>query len=105
MTKIEQQVMGSVAVIYAARQLMSATALKLYVCAASLYGIASLVWVAKVFENLERVGIADSLQFVIAAVLNTNTLVQLLLIVGAFAALSLVIDLVRSISIQRRLAL
>ena len=50
-SKIEQQVMAGVGVVYAARQLTSATALKLYVCAASLYGLVQLVWVHRVFEN------------------------------------------------------
>lgn len=104
MTKIEQQVMGSVAVIYAVRQLLSATAMKVYVCAASLYGIASLVWVARVFENLATVGAAGSLQFMVAAVLNTDTLVQLALLVGTFALFSLLFDFARSLAPSRTLA-
>lgn len=96
--------MGSVAVIYAVRQLVSATALKLYVCAVSLYGIASLVWVAKVFENLATVGVAGSVQFMVAAALNTDTLVQLALLVGTFALFSLFLDLARSLSPSRTLA-
>ncbi len=50
-SRIEQQVMASVGVVYATRQLVSATALKLYVCALSLVGLAKLVWVHRVFEN------------------------------------------------------
>ncbi|MBX4192318.1 hypothetical protein KW798_02410, partial [Candidatus Parcubacteria bacterium] len=56
-SKIEQQVMASVAAIYTVRQLFSRTALKLYVCAASLWGLGQLVWVSKVFENLSHAGI------------------------------------------------
>lgn len=88
--------MGVVRAIYLARTFTSITALKLYVCALSLYGIASLVWVAKVFENLTIVGFAKLPQFLFAAVLNTDALVQLFLIAGALALVSLLVDLVRT---------
>ncbi len=101
MTTIEKNVMANVALIYTARKFMSRTALKLYVCVACLWGLASLVWVAKVFENLATVGVAGSLQFFIAALINTDMLVQLTLIVGAVAALSLAADLVRSVATPR----
>lgn len=98
MTTIEKNVMANVALIYTMRRLTSPPALKLYVCVVCLWGLASLVWVAKVFENLAHVGAAGSLQFFIAAVLNTDTLVQLILVVGVVAAVSLAVDLVRSFS-------
>jgi hypothetical protein len=92
---IEQNVMGTVRAIYLARQLTSPSALKLYVCVASLWGIGQLVWVSKVFENLANVGAAHSLQFMLAAVLNTDLLVQLALLAGTLAAASLFLDFVR----------
>ena len=103
-SKIEQQVMAGVGVVYTVRQLTGATALKLYVCAASLYGIGRLVWVSHVFENWANVGLSGSLQFMAAAVLNTHTAVQLTLMVLLFAAASLLLDLVRPASSSHRLA-
>jgi len=103
-SKIEQQVMAGVGVVYATRQLTSATALKLYVCAASLYGLVQLVWVHRVFENWANVGLSGSLQFMAAAVLNTHTAVQLTLMVLLFAAASLLLDLVRPLTANRPLS-
>lgn len=94
-SKIEQQVMGSVAVIHTARRLTSATALKLYVCVAALAGLAQLVWVQRIVENLSQVGIGNTLNFMLAAVLHTDTLVQLALAVFVVAGISLVRDLAR----------
>ena len=103
-SKIEQQVMAGVGVVYATRQLTSATALKLYVCAASLYGLVQLVWVHRVFENWANVGLSGTWQFVAAAVLNTHTAVQLTLMVLLFAAASLLLDLVRPLTANRPLS-
>ena len=91
-SKIEQQVMAGVGVIYAVRQLISATALKLYICAASLYGLVQLVWVHRVFENWASVGLSGTAQFVASAVLNTHLPVQLTLLVLMFAGVSLLLD-------------
>ena len=96
-SKIEQQVMAGVGAIYAFRQLTSATALKLYVCAFSLYGIGRLVWVSHVFENWANVGLQGSLQFATSAVLNTHLAVQLTLVVLVFAGVSLLLDFTRSV--------
>lgn len=101
-SKIERQVMASVGVIYAARQLVSATALKLYICVLSLYGIGRLVWVSHVFENWAQVGLSGTAQFVTAAVLNTHLPVQLTLAVLAVAGVSLFLDFARSISAADR---
>ena len=101
-SKIEQQVMAGVGVIYAARQLLSATALKLYICVLSLYGIGRLVWVSNVFENWAHVGLSGTAQFMTSAVLNTHLPVQMTLLVLMFAGVSLLLDLARSISAQRR---
>ncbi len=90
--------MASVATVYTARQLVSATALKLYVCAASLVGIAKLVWVARVWENMAQVGVGHTVQFMLAAALNTHALVQLTLVVFVIAGVSLFLDLARSVT-------
>ncbi len=100
-SKIEQQVMAGVRVVYMARQLVSATALKLYVCALSLYGLGRLVWVSHVFENWSHVGLQGTLQFVASAVLNTHLPVQIALLILTVAALSLIRDLARTLTAPR----
>ena len=101
-SKIEQQVMASVGVIYATRQLVSTTALKLYICVLSLYGIGRLVWVSHVFENWTNVGLQGSLQFAPSAVLNTHLAVQMTLVVLMFAGVSLFLDFARGVSASNR---
>ena len=103
-SKIERQVMAGVVVIYAARQLVSATAFKLYVCAFSLYSLVQLVWVHRVFENWANVGLQGTAQFVTTAVLNTHVAVQLTLMVLVFAGFSLLLDFTRGISGTRGFA-
>src|SRR3989338_7678763 len=103
-SKIEQQVMAGVEVVYAFRQLTGATALKLYVCALSLYGIGRLVWVSHVFQNWANVGLQGSLEFVSAAIINTHLPVQIVLLVLAITALSLIRDLTRLTTPHKTLA-
>ena len=93
--------MAGVGVIYAVRQMASATALKLYICVLSLYGIGRLVWVSNVFENWTNVGLQGTAQFMTSAVLNTHLPVQLTLIVLFVAGISLLIDMTRSITAPR----
>lgn len=102
-SNIERQVMASVGVIYTARQLFSRTAFKLYVCVASLWGMGQLVWVSKVFENLSHVGFNGFMNFVFSAVLNTDTLVQLVLAIFAIALFSLAFEFFRPLSSGQRL--
>lgn len=101
---IETQVMASVAVIHTARTLFGATALKLYVCAASLFGIASLVWVSKVFENMAQVGLSGLGRFALAAFANTDTAVQLMFVAGAVSLIWLFLDITRSLQQERPFA-
>ena len=103
-SKIEQRVMAGVGVVYTARQLVSATALKLYVCALSLYGIGRLVWVSHVFQNWANVGLQGSLEFVSAAIINTHLPVQIALMVLIVAALSLIRDFTRLAASHKTLA-
>lgn len=86
------------ATVYTVRQLISATALKLYVCALSFYGLVQLVWVHRVFENLSRVGLEHVAQFMLSAVVNTHLPVQLTLLVLAVVGTSLIRDLARSLT-------
>lgn len=102
-SKIEQQVMAGVGSIYIARQLVSATALKLYVCVLALYGIGRLVWVSRVFENWANVGLQGTVSFVTQAVLHTHLPVQIALVVLFVAGLGLLYDLVRLATPERQL--
>lgn len=95
-SRIEQQVMASVGTIYVGRRLVSGSALKLYACVAALYGLGQLVWVSRVFENLGRVGLEHAAQFMVSAVMNTDFLVQAVLVVLVVAGASLMRDLLRN---------
>src|SRR3989344_4012006 len=94
-SKIETQVMASVATIYTARQLVSSTALKLYVCVAALLGLARLARVERVFDNMASVGLQGLGQFALSAVMNTHLLVQVTLLALLVAGVSLFLDFVR----------
>ncbi len=96
-SKLETQVMASVGTIYAARLLFGTTALKLYTCAAALTVLWKLVWITRVYENLLEVGVGGAFNFILAAVLNTDLLVQLMLLVLFVAGVSFVRDLVRTL--------
>ncbi len=98
-SRIEQQVMASVGVIYTARKLVSRTAIELYVLAASTIALWQLVWVHKVFDNffaVERNGMGSTLNYVATAVGHTNLAVQLTLFVAAAAFVMLMVDLAKS---------
>jgi len=95
---IEQKVMASVAVIYAARKLVSMTALKLYALVLSLGGIVAFVSISNVFANFVNVaqgGVGSIALFTISAVLGTTLLVQVALALCAAATISLVVPVFR----------
>ena len=97
-SKIDQQVMASVGVIYGARKLLSLTALKLYALVASCYALVQLTWVHKVFANWAHVGLAGTWQFGTYAVMHTHLPVQIALAILAILGISLVRDAVRAYS-------
>lgn len=94
---IEQQVMASVGVIYAGRQLLGMTALKLYALVVAVYALVQFTWVHKVLANWAGVGLAGTWQFVTYAVMHTHLPVQITLVVLAVVGLSLLRDAVRSL--------
>ena len=99
--------MANVAVIYAVRKLGSRLALECYALAASFVGVAVLVSLPNVEANLATTagrGIMSVPGFIFAAVLRTELSVQLMLLVGALAALSLFVDIFRSRLSSRALA-
>lgn len=103
-SKIEQQVMASVATIYVARKLFSRTALECYALALCAFSLTILVSVSHVVQNF--FGVARNPQgipfYLSSAVAHTTTLVQLVLLIAVAALLALVIDLVRSVGAPRR---
>jgi hypothetical protein len=106
-TKIEQQVMASVGVIYTARTLTNVTALKVYALILSVWGIGRLVWVSKVLDNffaVEKYGLGAISNYLLYAVEHTHLAVQLALFVAAVASVGLIIDAARSFSASRGLA-
>src|SRR6266404_5533022 len=99
MITIEQKVMANVAVIYTARRLMSPTALKCYVFVLSVVGITffvSVPHIAQNFEYVSRGGIGSITAFLISAILGTTIVVQVGLLLGFAAFVSLIGDFVKS---------
>ncbi len=99
MSKIEKQVMGSVAVIYTARTLASATALKVYALVVSLAGVIAFASVPNVVLNFESVVLHSPSSagiFIVYAVLSTTVVVQFALAVGAAAFVSLAVSAVKT---------
>ena len=98
-SNIEKQVMGSVAVIYGVRQLVSPIAFACY-AAFSFAALSFFVSVPHIAENLAssaaRGGVPTVIGFMIAAVLGTQLVVQLGVLVAAVASTSFVVSATRS---------
>jgi hypothetical protein len=98
-SKIERQVMASVAVIYTARKLLSFQAIICYALIISIFCISLLVSVPHVLENFSSVargGLPSVVTFLGAAVAGTTLIVQLGLLVAIFALGSLLASFFRS---------
>ncbi len=107
MSKIEQQVMAGVAVVYAARKLTSRLALECYALALSVAGLAFFASLPHVFANLAQVAQGGAVSigvFFISAVLGTKLVVQLALLIGAVALVAMGVDIARSSAPARRFA-
>ena len=100
-SKIEQQVMAGVGILYVARRATSRTALELYMLALSACGVIFFVSLPHVFVNLMHVesgGLLSVAAFVLAAVLGTSLVVQLALLIGSFSLVSLGVHTLRPVS-------
>ena len=98
MSKIEDQVMGSVAVIYGVRALVSPVALACY-AGVSCVAIASVVSVPHVAQNFAasaQGGVPHIIGFTIAAIVGTQLVVQLGLLIATLASTSLLVSVARS---------
>jgi hypothetical protein len=103
-SKIEQQVMASVAVIHTGRLLVSRIALECYALAMATVALWQFTWVHKVLANfavVERGGLGSMANYFAYAFLHTHLATQFALVVAAVAAAALVIDTVRSFGTQR----
>ena len=98
-SKIEQQVMAGVWIIYTVRKLTSRTAVELYVLGLSALALWRLIWVHKVLDNffsVESHGISAVGNYLMVAVSHTQLSVQLTLVVAAVALIALCVDAARS---------
>lgn len=104
-SKIEQQVMASVAVVYTARTLTSRFAFECYAFVLSFAGAAYFVSLPNVAANLLQVaqgGLPSIGTFFVGAVLGTKLVVQVALAIGIFSLGLIALDLIRSNSISSR---
>lgn len=93
MSRIQQQVMASVLVIYFARKAIRPRALKLYALIAAGGSVAALVSVPDVLANVMTVGVQGFATFLYAAVANTTPMVQVSTAVAVIMAALLVRDI------------
>jgi len=94
MSKIEQQVMAAVGVLYLARIATS----KVYALLFSFVGIAMFASLPNVVHNFGMVtanGLPSTLTYIVAAVLGTKIIVQLALVIGVVAGFLLFVDVAR----------
>lgn len=98
-SKIEQQVMAGVGMIYAARLLISRTAGEAYALALAALALWQLTWVHRVFSNflsVSRGGPLSTEHYLVYAVEHTQLAVQLALFVVAVAGVALFADALRA---------
>jgi hypothetical protein len=106
-SKIEQQVMASVGVVYTARMLTSRLALECYALVLSVAGAAYSVSLPNVLANFTHVangGLLSIGTFLVSAVLGTKLVVQVAVAVGAVALVAMGVDIARSAPSSRTLA-
>jgi len=97
MKTLEQQVMSRVRRIYYLRKLTGPTALKAYALLTLTVWLASLVSVVNVLSNMPSVTAPLSLMhFLASAVLQTEVVVQALLVGGCVLVVLVVRDIVRT---------
>lgn len=98
-SKIEQQVMAGVAVVYTARRLTSRFALECYALTLSLAGAAYFVSLPNVLSNLTHVaqgGLVSIGVFFVSAVLHTKLVVQVATLIGMVSLILMGVDVARS---------
>ena len=95
MTTLEKRIMASVLLIHTARRLLSPRAIKIYALLISGAGMASLVSLGNVFQNLSLVGLDGVLTFAVSAIVETELIVQVVFAMSIAAAALLFFDILR----------
>lgn len=98
MSKIQQQVMASVLVVYALRKATSPFALKAYALVAATFALVLTVSVPHILNNLMQVGLSGLGDFVVSAIRSTTLTVQAMTLVACLMGVLLVRDTLRTTS-------
>ncbi len=96
-SSISSTVMRRVHVVHAVRPFLSGTALGSLLFLLAVWGIGREVWVSHVVQNLEQVGFASTINFLVSAFLNTRFIVQALTLIAAGALVYTVSDFFHSL--------
>jgi hypothetical protein len=95
---IQKNIMRRVRVIHATRTLFRGEFAALLVMLAALYGVGREVWVAHVFQNMPSLeNVSAFSNFWLAALVNTRSIVQVLIAVTIVAAVYFVREIVRAL--------
>lgn len=101
-SSIHMTVMRRVHRVHALRVLSSAPIVSALVFALALWGIGREVWVARVFENMPSLAHADAVgRFILAAFMNTESVVQVLSVLALIAFVWLARNSVRVLPTPR----
>jgi hypothetical protein len=92
MSKVKQQVMASVLVVYAMRKALSVYALKAYALAVALSAIFFTVSVPHILTNMMHAGLLNTGSFLISAFVATSLTVQTMSVAVFIFAVLLVRD-------------
>lgn len=99
-SEIERIVMQRVHLIRALRFAVSNSVFSTLVSLLALWGLGREVWVARVLQNAPA-NFLDIPRFYVAAFLNTNLIVQLLVLLIVASALYLALEITRAIVVMR----
>lgn len=95
---IQQNVMRRVRTVHAVRPLLSGQILSLGVIAVALWGIGREVFVAQVFANMPSIThVSEVVRFMSVALINTDTVVQVLVAIVAAAGIWMAVDTIKSL--------
>ncbi len=107
MTTIERNVMAVARVVHAVRVMTGKTALELYAFVVSVVGLTTMVSLSHVVQNIGVVaghGLVGVAAYLGVAVVKTNILVQVALLLGTFSLVLFMRDMTRSLRPTMRLA-
>lgn len=91
-SKVRNQVMASVLIVYTLRRVLSAYMLKIYALAIAALTLAFTVSLPNIIANLMHVGLGGAVTFIIAAIVSTTLMVQVLSVIAVCMGALLVRD-------------